>query len=702
MSISFFGIWAVIEKIDDIYDIETGKAIMMIKMQKKNIIFLNHEIVIPSVAIVLAGIICVVFLAQVTCLFGRRFNENVNYYSETKVGNPEDDLGEIRSGETIIQFLDTPYTALKGITVYFVVANEELFMENLKNVYAIAELYVDDTLVQRWEISFDDSSLEDGTKLVFDNSVKIYERKPYLKLVILGEDVQSPITIKSTLSGESNSCFVNNTDTMKTIYMEIRGSGNQHTVRLFIFSLFIYMVLFLMLYNTIFYNNFEKKNFIDKCIIVCCIVLCTFFFSQYDDMKIISELAHQLLNCINEGQFLSFYEYAIENSAYPLNANYNILLYIVTSIIVFPVWILNRLGMPVSERMEILYINIILSIVYYLTGKLLRKLLICWKTDISVVEIVEIGYYLNPILLFATIGFEQLDIIYVVVFLGALYLYSIDRLDLFAITMSISIAMKLFPILILFPLILLREKHLLYIIRYVLEGLFASIVFHFVFGTSEAWIEIQSHYDFFGGLFMDTLPSHCTEISIFCFLYIVFCFVCYFQSSMGNWRNILMCGSVVYSIFALFAAWNPQYLTIFAMFLSLNMLIFRDKSKYLAIIFFTTLGYIGYTMMFWTAGVDNYMLYHGILFWGIDEEFTGITLKYFIESFMGSWHIDMILHSIFAAAVSFIAAVSVYFIRKNSKMESMKNAALYRGYLYLPLLPLYVAIVVSATLNLSV
>lgn len=673
---------------------------------------MKFSILQNKLVIAFVGCVCVICLSLFTCMLGKKGNESVQYYCETDMadvealwGGMEAALWKLKSGEVVSQSLDVPYPMLKGIRIYFRPNTPDVEgMEDISGYEVAVQLLLDNTIVQEWRLEPADVISEKGVFL--DKPLMVDGKNVELRVVVHSEEEEAPITIRSTSHIENNrlSCRIGNTDTMRTLCLQIRGSYDMHVARLFIFCVFSYTILFLMLYNSIYNPVFEKKNAIDKIIILGSMISCTFFFSHFNDMKVITELSYQLLKAIQEGKFFQFYEYALKNSDYSGNANYNILLYMITAVIDLPVLIGNKLGFGISKILENIYINAVLCVIFYFTGKLLKKILILWKLDAVDVEIAETFYYLNSILLFASVGYGQLDIVCAAVLLWALYFYSKDKMDWFAIILSVSIAMKSFPLLILLPLVLLREKRILYIIRYFIEGMFAPILFYLLYGRTEAWKEIQSQYDFVKSLFRHTLTS---RISLFCMLYILICIVCYFHASMENYKNILLSGIAVYAVFAVFAEWFPHYLTIFAIFLGLSVLLFEDRNKFMSVMFLSAVGYLFYVM--WTRyyNYGNFMFYHGIMLLGVEYDIpessyiSEISIGHFIETHLSFKHMELLMFSVFAAAVMFITAKSIYSIEKTERTEAVKSLPLYRGYLYLQTLPLYLIIIISVVMVLS-
>lgn len=648
--------------------------------------------------IALIGCVCVICLSFFTCMLGKKGSENVQYYCATEMGDQDTRLSGLKSGEAIVQPLDVPYPILKGIYISFAPsAPEGEGLEGIEGYEVTAQLLLDGAAVQEWKLEPADVISENG--LFLDSPLMVDGREATLRVSIYSEQQELPITIRSTARIENNkfSCRIGSTDTMRTLKLQVRGSYGMHTVRLFTFCLFIYTMLFFMFYNTILNPVFEKKNTVDKIIILGSVISCTLFFAHFNDMKIITELSYQLLKSIQEGKLLHFYEYALENSQYPENANYNILLYMITAVIDLPILVLNKFGLGVSKRVEVLFTNVVLSVIFLLTGKLLKKILSLWKIDAANAEIAETFYYLNSILLFASIGYGQLDITYAAVLLLALYFYSKDKMDLFAVVLSVSIAMKSFPLLILIPLIVLREKRFFYILRYCIEGVSASILFYLLYGRSEACIATQSRFSFAKFLFNNTLTP---QISLFCMLYILICIVCYFHGSMKNRNSILLAGISAYAAFALFSAWYPHYLTIFAVFLGMSVLLFEDKNKFMSVMLLAAVGYLGYAIWHWPYN-QNFMFYNGILYLNINQDKSEIAFSRMIENFIPFERIEVLLYSVFAAAVIFIMGKSIYSIEKQEKGETVKSLPLYRGYLYLQTLPLYLFIIISAVMVLS-
>ncbi len=78
-----------------------------------------------------------------------------------------------------------------------------------------------------------------------------------------------------------------------------------------------------------------------------------------------------------------------------------------------------------------------------------------------------------------------------------------------------------------------------------------------------------------------------------------------------------------------------------------------------------------------------------------------MTLSRFVEMHLPFEQMEILMFSVFAAAVLFITGKSVYSIEKTEREGTVNNLPLYRGYLYLQTLPLYLIIIVSVVMVLS-
>ena len=447
-----------------------------------------------------------------------------------------------------------------------------------------------------------------------------------------------------------------------------------------------------------------QKEWLDKLILFYTLFLFTFTFTYYEDTKMIYENARVMKSAIKHGEFFHYYDYAFVQSRYRMNANYNVMLYFIYIICFLPYDLLNKIVGDIPLYYGHIWYNFIVSLVYMFTAWQVKRLLKIWSIPAKTADLIGILYFMNPVLLFTTVGMSQLEIFYIAVFLEGLILFEKGKTDKACLVWSVSVAMKMFPVLVVIPLLLLREKKLAKLTRYVAEVMGLSLVFHLIYGSSEGWIQNQLHSPHYRKLFADLFPAQIGAAAVFLVVYLLILFACWAYKGKENYRTTILCGLAVYTAFLCFCGWNPQYIAMTGLFLVLGTLLAKEPYLYLGIETFLSLGYI-LTVWYHFGDVNNTMVLCGIVggFRYID------TLPVLFSEFVGAVtafeYTEEVAVSISTAAGIFLVLYCLYSVwkHKEEKTEEVNGSAwdFPAGYLYLPMLPVYVILLFSGILSFS-
>ena len=459
---------------------------------------------------------------------------------------------------------------------------------------------------------------------------------------------------------------------------------------------FLYLVAFALIFGRmLYYKGSLKRERLDNVIMVYVLFLFTFTFSYFEDTIMIYENARVFKSALKRGQILHYYDFALNNSAYGLNANYNLILYFIFAVCMLPYDICCKLFGDIPLLYGHLWYNLIVSVLFVFSGFQLRRLLKVWKVDEKTLDLMSILYYMNPVLLFCTVGFSQLDIFFITIFIEGLILFEKGKTDKACLLWSVSVAMKGFPILVIIPLILLRNKKLLYILRYTLEAMSVTIIFHLIYGSSEGWIKNQEHSPHYEKLFTSKLPVQVGTISVFIVLYLLILFFCWLYEK-ESFRTTILCGLSVYTAFFCFTGWLPQYAAMMGLFLVLSLLLVEKPHYFLGIETFFSLGYI-FSVWYKYSDVNNTMLLTGIC--GMSGYGTKDPVKFrdFIKGLTDFKYPLELFLSISTAAAVFLVIYSVW----SAKKEKSPKWDFPAGYLYLPLMPVFAILILSAFINVS-
>ncbi|MCR5119456.1 MAG: hypothetical protein K6B44_07550 [Lachnospiraceae bacterium] len=432
------------------------------------------------------------------------------------------------------------------------------------------------------------------------------------------------------------------------------------------------------------YKGSLKRERLDNVITFYTLFLFTFTFTYFEDTIMIYENARLFKSALKRGEIFNYYDFALHNSAYPLNANYNLILYFIFAVCMLPYDICCKLFGEIPLFYGHIWYNILVSAIFVFTGFQFRRLLKVWKTDDKTLELMTVLYYMNPVLLFCTAGFSQLDIFYITLFLEGLILFEKGKSDKACLLWSLPVAMKGFPLLVIIPLILLREKRLAHILKHTAETLSLTAVFHLIYGSSEGWIRNQEHNPHYEKLFSGKFSAQGGSVSVFIILYLLILFICW-VSKKESFRTTILCGLSVYVFFFCFTGWLPQYAAMAGLFMVLSLLLIEKPHYFLGVETFFSLAYI-FSVWFKYPDVNNTMLL-GSKNDPIFKDFIlGLTdFKYPLELAM----------SVSTAAGIFLVIYTALSAKKNENCKWDFPA----GYLYLPMMPVYAMIILSAIIN---
>ena len=484
-----------------------------------------------------------------------------------------------------------------------------------------------------------------------------------------------------------------------TIYVHTEGELPQHPGERFFFTL-LYMIVFaLILMRMFLYKDisqaFEQKR-LDKIIVFYTLFLFTFTFTYYEDTVLIYENARVMKSAIKHGQFFHFYDYVMIHSRYRLSANYNVIMYLLFAVCLLPYDIACALFGEIPLYYGQLWYNLIVTVVYVITGYRVRALLKVWNIDAKKSDLVTVLFFTNPLLLYGTVGFSQLDIFYIALFVEGLLLFEKKKTDKACLLWSLAVAMKALPILVIVPLLLLREKRLLQLLRYLIETMSLLILSQFIYGGSEGWILNQQHNPHFERLFNNMLPVQRGSASIFLIVYFLILFYCWTTKRKEDYQATILCGVTVFMAFFCFCDWYAQYVTLAGLFLVWAVLLVEDARIYLGIEAFLSLGFI---LAEWIRSGDgaNLMILNGCVGGLQYVHETPLLFSEFVHGITDLAYPMELAQSISVAAAVFLTGYCIYCVkyRKKEKWDCPS------GYLYLPMLPVYAILLLSGIITFS-
>lgn len=337
------------------------------------------------------------------------------------------------------------------------------------------------------------------------------------------------------------------------------------------------------------------------------------FFDQWYDMAYTSQQSVDLLDCIFTGKPFDFYGYVIAKGAAgkyvapPVGngvvaAAYNILHYFVLAIWELPVYVMNHLSLLASPTYEY---------VLEIWGRLLSLLL----SAVCVIEFTKLsgllmkdkdkakwaGFYFisSPIFIYCVIIRNQLDMIPVLFIVLALKQYFLKKYTSFSLLMAFACCFKLMPVFAAIPLLLLAEKRIGKLIRYlaITISLFAAtniIPFLTDPGYSLTQKLIVNDDAFSNYIFKAYITGGTSDYSVFLLIFFLICVLAYVVRPSE--KNIpvysLLLGLASLSAFFMFVKWHPQWILLLLPFITLIVFSLFDFEFGVLLDMALTLGFL--------------------------------------------------------------------------------------------------------------
>jgi len=330
---------------------------------------------------------------------------------------------------------------------------------------------------------------------------------------------------------------------------------------------------------------FDSIQQIEKILLFALLFVSAVLVSTDFDLHMIIKGGYKVVDSIKEGQFHRFYDWAYESARASGNIakdiyNYNILLFIFSAIITAPFMAISSINSPLL----MVYFQLVITALVLYSVKLLKKVVMDFGVDKRFSDRVAILYLTSSITLYGTVGYGQVDIVYVIIMLFALRLYARKKYILFSLVMSLAVAFKFFPLLVFIPLVLLSRKKIKDII--LCGAVCASIpgVFYLTYGRSAGYQAMSTaasmEYKFMERFTAASVGAERYAVYIVAALYILFCIYVFSKKIEGhNKPSMLMyvslCGLVPYTLFMAFVLSNPQWVFPYAVFLSILIPFFK-------------------------------------------------------------------------------------------------------------------------------
>ena len=370
------------------------------------------------------------------------------------------------------------------------------------------------------------------------------------------------------------------------------------------------------------WNDTSRINKIELSFLIIILLSCFLLF-DHNDLLVTSTHGRILLEDIFSGKFFSFYD--IINFSNMVPAVYLIPIYILFAIWSIPVeiiyfifkiktWGIDPLSMNYATLMwyKLLEVSFTLltAFILYKIGKILD----INKSKRKWMIYVFLG---TPILIFSSFIMGQYDSLNMFFTTLAIYYYLQKKYYKFSLSMAIAIPLKLFPIFIFIPLLLLSKKKIVDLIKFMFIGFSGYIISNLLFIKSPGFIKST---EFSSGMierfFSKGIPTPFGYVSIFILAFILTCVYCYIKKvkdDKEHYYYTLYIVLFIYSMFFTFVLWHPQWVILLVPIWILTMFTFDNIKTSMILTIFLSIGYILVTLGYFYSNVDTNMIDFGIL-----------------------------------------------------------------------------------------
>ncbi len=369
-------------------------------------------------------------------------------------------------------------------------------------------------------------------------------------------------------------------------------------------------------------NIWNDKSKINTFEIVCLavILLACFLLFNHGDLLATSSHGRALLDVTLKGKFFSFYDYTKSTAVYSIPIYILFMIWSIPVEIVYKIFSIELWNIFDFSKMgyiTMLWYKLLPTIFMFMTGVVLFKIGKLLKMDESKRKWMIFVFLGFPILVFSQYIFGQYDSFNMFFTTLALYFFLQKKYYKFSIMMAIAIPLKLFPIFIFIPLLLLVEKRVFHLAKYLLIGMSGYIISSLLFINSSGFTDASKFSsDMSYRLFSASIPGGNGGISIFIALFILVCVLCYIKKIKDDKEHIyysLYVMLFVYSIFFMFILWHPQWVLLLVPIWILTMFEFNNIKASFILSIALCMGYIFLTVTCFPNNVDVNLLNRGIL-----------------------------------------------------------------------------------------
>ncbi len=329
----------------------------------------------------------------------------------------------------------------------------------------------------------------------------------------------------------------------------------------------------------------DEFNIKDKLFFITAFLF-AFFFMSHPDLWETANHSYVFLESVFSGNFMNFYEFcaAHNNTYYYINvANYNICMYILFGLWELPVFLFNNLfGLALSEKFIIYWAKALCAIFFVGCGYMVRQIGLELGFDRNKACYAAMFFLFNPVAFFSPMVMGQYDVICLFFTLCAIVYYLRDDMKNFSLVMGISFVYKFFSLMIFIPLLLLKEKKIINLIKYGLLSLWlylpSTLLFRGRTGNASAFTKAMIER-----IFSITADTGMRAVPVFILIYAIIVFFRFLYSpsekALTGYPAIYL-PMLIFGLLFNYIYWHPQWLVLLMPFIILTTFCIENKAPW--------------------------------------------------------------------------------------------------------------------------
>ena len=291
---------------------------------------------------------------------------------------------------------------------------------------------------------------------------------------------------------------------------------------------------------------------------------------------------------------------------------------------------------------ELAWTKLLIAVFYFATAYVLFLIGKTLSGESQKAKYIAVIFATSPIAIFAAFIFGQYDIIGVFFTMVGFYFYVRRDYFKFSLFFSLAISLKMFPLVVFLPLLLLVEKRILPILKYGLVALAATALqivmfYHNVTFRSDFFSVASGRMSLLAEFNLSPVNS-APYLIIFLTIICIYAYIKEVDLNLEQYRTAINISLLSYAVLFSTVFWHPQWLLMIVPFFAFSYLFIKEAWKSYLIDIAGMLAFIYITVNQWENNVDVTMLSHGLLrsfFTYIPLSTRQLFLPQFLYIFMG-------------------------------------------------------------------